>query len=45
MPVSVPTVEDLQALIVRVKALEDKQLPIEVKDALLVVLNWLTTQS
>ena len=38
MPVSVPTLEEFAALKVKVEALT---IPKEVKDALLVVLNWL----
>lgn len=45
MPIEVPSMEDLNMLIGRVQALEANQMPVEVRDALLVVLNWLTTQT
>lgn len=48
MPVEVPTIDDLNDLAVKVALLKDKVdemiLPQEVKDALLVLANWMVSE-
>ena len=44
MPVEVASVEDLAVLQSQIAALGTDQMPVEVKDALVLVLNWIIAE-